>query len=128
MKKLSDLQRIFGEPGHEIDFGCSEAEYEKMVELCHEMNSRKSVCVVASWIWWDIISDNPNFPQPTYIVKADNVLFDEKGRFPVGGWVRTSPLKALHQNCIFETGNTFYVLVGEGTRKEVSASDALAFI
>jgi len=127
MDKLSDLQRVFNEPGTPIDFGCDETDYDEMMTRCQQIDGNKSVCVVTNWTWWDIVTGKVKGAEPICIVKADKILYDELKRFPIGGWVRTSQLIATYHSCIFETKNTFYILVGSGTRKEVSADDAIAF-
>lgn len=61
------------------------------------------------------------------MLKADYVIEDELGRFPVGGGIRSSPILAVYDNCIFATNNTFYIAVGEGMQKQISAEDASSF-
>ena len=103
---------------------------DEVITKCKELNSNKSVCVVESWTWWDIQQEvDSNLSQgPLCVIKSDRILYDELKRFPVGGWVRTSPLVESHFNCVFETRSTFYILIGSGTRKSVLANNALAFV
>ena len=49
-------------------------------------------------------------------MRADNRRFD------VGDWVRTSPIIKFTQDCICETSNLFYILVGHGTREDSDES------
>lgn len=127
MDKLTQLERTFNEPGTPMDFGCDEQDYDEVMARCNQIDCNKPVCVVANWTWWDLVIEGLEETEKVSLVKADKILFDEFDRFPVFGWVRTSPLVTTHHDCIFETKNTFYILVGSGTRKEVLADDAIAF-
>jgi hypothetical protein len=61
------------------------------------------------------------------LIKADTIIDDEAGRFRPGDWVRTSPLVSFTENCIFETQNTVYLLVGKGSRKKIPLDTAMSF-
>jgi len=93
----------------------------------------KKLCIVKNWQWWDLTlsdQDKKLFAQNGQVpalIKADTIIEDEADRFPRGGWVRTSPLVCFSESCIFETKNTLYLLVGNGSRKTVSLSAAVAF-
>ena len=93
----------------------------------------KPVCVVKNWMWWDLevteqqkqlLKEND---QHAGLIKADTVIEDEAGRFRPGDWVRSSPLVNFTENCIFETKNTVYLLVGKGSRKTISLYTAISF-
>ena len=60
------------------------------------------------------------------LIKADTVIDDEAGRLCSGDWVRTSLLVSSTENCLFETKNTEYLLVGKGSRKIISLDTALS--
>lgn len=100
-----------------------------MKKLNQLLKPYKPFCVVKHWCIWDIQS--PSITEgrqgPIYIVKADYIIDDELKRFPSGGWVRTTAIKEVYENCIFRTGSSSYILVGEGTRKDVDAKDAVKF-
>ncbi len=55
---------------------------------------------------------------------AKNIIEDQNGR----GWgcVKTSLLKEIHSNCIFEAANTFYTIQGVGTQKTIAPDQANA--
>lgn len=78
------------------------------------MAGYKSVFAIKNWMWFDIEMDG----QQLAIVKADYVVRTNNRKFDIGDWVRTSPLVNFMDNCVFETSNSFYILVGKGTRKE----------
>lgn len=74
--------------------------------------SDKPYCVVSDWRWLE--QDIPLFndkPLRVYYIFAEHVIDDEQKRYLPGHWARSSPMEALHDNCVFETSNTFYVLV-----------------
>ena len=93
----------------------------------------KPVCVVNNWMWWDLeVTDQheqllKQNGQQAALIKADTVIDDEAGRLRPGDWVRSSPLVSFSENCIFETQNTVYLLVGKGSRKRISLDTAIAF-
>ncbi|WP_371257873.1 hypothetical protein [Pseudoalteromonas sp. '520P1 No. 423'] len=96
--------------------------------VCNSLNSDKYVCVVKHWQWWDLDLGEKltelftSAGQSSCVIKADYVIDDQIGRFNEGDWVRTSLLLKFHHNCIFETANTFYLLVEEGTRKTINSN------
>ncbi|WP_292949431.1 MULTISPECIES: DUF6957 family protein, partial [unclassified Neptuniibacter] len=49
---------------------------------------------------------------------------DDQKAIPAGGYVRTTLLKKISHNCIFETRNTSYVLVSIGERVKVTQNEA----
>jgi hypothetical protein len=86
----------------------------------------KAYCLVEDWLIFHV--DEP--PASLAKVRASGlepmfmyahcVIFDERGRFPPGGWVRSTLCKSFDRVCLFETRNTVYVLMGKG--REVTAS------
>jgi len=116
----------FSSVGTKFEAGCKDNCVEKYISICRSINSRKQVCVVKMWQWWDL--DIEGSPSDIFketgrypcLIKSDYVFDDLAGRFEPGEWVRSSLLINFSHSCIFETSNTFYLLVGEGTRKTVS--------
>ena len=60
------------------------------------------------------------------LVNALFVLHDSNGRFRRGHWVRTSLGVSFTQDCLFETKNTVYVLMGPGRRVQTDLDVALS--
>ena len=58
-----------------------------------------------------------------YLVYSHNVISDSTFMVPAGGWVRSTFLIALHNQCIFETPNTNYILVGNGREVKISLEE-----
>lgn len=54
------------------------------------------------------------------ILYVHEVVTDSRRRFRTGDWVRSTFLIELTQECLFETDNTIYVLLGNGCRKQVA--------
>ena len=120
--------------GEEIDIGCTQNNIDDVIKLAQQINPNKKYRVVADWQWWDI-----QFPEhalsveqlkkqgqlPSFIYTS-NLLNDSSGEFNPGFCVRSTFLLKLHHGCIFETGNTFYVLVGKGKRKMVDVVSAFS--
>lgn len=101
----------------------SQSELEALVA---DRFGRKPYCLVEDWLIFHV--DEP--PESLAKVRASGlepmfmyahcVIFDGHGRFPPGGWVRSTLCKSFDGVCLFETRNTVYVLVGEG--REMKAS------
>ncbi|WP_440130588.1 DUF6957 family protein [Pseudomonas fluorescens] len=82
----------------------------------------RAYCLVADWTVVDIVVSPRQLKAvakrgvtPT-LVNALCVIHDSKGRFPRGHWVRTSLGVSFTHDCLFETKNTVYVLMGPGRR------------
>ena len=89
-------------------------------------------CLVRNWRWLDLdVTESQRLQlaktrrQPA-LVYAHTVIFDSERRWDVGDFVRTSLLHH-HEEFHFRTLNTAYLLLGPGTRIQVSA-DAVASI
>ena len=126
-QELARLAGVLYEPGVLTDFGCTESQIELMKEKCVQLCPNKPICVVKDWAIWDI---EPPKSAPDFVIsliKADYIIYDELNRFPVGGWVRTTAILSIHENSIFTTNNTHYILVGSGTRKSVEFKDMTKF-
>lgn len=99
------------------------AEIEALVE---DRFGRKSYCLVEDWLIFHVDESPESLAkvratglQPMFMY-AHCVIHDQQGRFPPGGWVRSTLCKSFDGVCLFETRNTVYVLVGEG--REMKAS------
>jgi len=127
---IEQLTDAFINPSQLTELGCDKSSIEEQKQHCLQINSRKSYCVIKDWCLWqlDIPKEQSSALSNTILIKSDHVIEDELKRFPVGGWVRSSPIIKVHQRCIFETGKTFYIAVGSGTAKLINIDDALAFI
>jgi hypothetical protein len=89
-------------------------------------------CLVKDWILVDLkVSDAAvaalaqRSLQPI-IVYALHVIHDSRGRFSPGDWVKSSYQASFSHNCLFESKNTIYVLMGSGSRKFASIDTVLA--
>jgi len=93
------------------------------VGLAQELCPGKPYCSVRQWILVDLdISDGKNALvtdqgfQPV-LLYAHTVVTDSAQRFAPGDWVRSTLLVNLKNNCLFETKNSVYILLGAGSRK-----------
>lgn len=101
----------------------SPAEIEALLA---ERFPRKAYCTVEDWIIFHVDEPAESLArvratglEPMFMY-AHCVIYDGHGRFPPGGWVRSTLCKSFDGVCLFETRNTVYVLVGEG--REMKAS------
>ena len=99
------------------------AEIEAMVA---ERFPRKAYCLVEDWILFHVDEPPESLArvrslglEPIFMY-AHCVIYDEQGRFPPGGWVRSTLCKTFDGVCMFETRNTVYVLMGQG--REMTAT------
>jgi hypothetical protein len=133
ISELDNLVSAFNHEGDTFDAGCDESDIDLYKTKCREFLPYKSVCVVKNWMWWDLEVTEQHKQllkqngQHAVLVKADTVIDDEAGRFLPDDWVRSSPLVNFTENCIFETQNTVYLLVGKGSRKTISLDTAISF-
>jgi hypothetical protein len=120
----------FTHDGESCDYGCHLENIEEILIIAEAIDANKQVCIIKDWQWWDLdviendTAENISFELLPCVIVANYVIDDQAGRYNKGDWVRSSYLKKLHQNCLFETSNTFYLLVGEGTRKALNSNKA----
>lgn len=123
---LEYIYSIWKSPGDICNFGCKPEEFEMFWGKAKEAAANnKDVIAVTHWMWFDILlidNDLVADRKENAIIKADNIIRLNTCRFEVGDWVRTSLLVKFYDNCLFETENTIYILVGQGTRKLVNSS------
>ena len=101
----------------------SHAEIEALVA---ERFPRKAYCTVEDWLILHVDEPAESLArvratglEPMFMY-SHCVIYDGHGRFPPGGWVRSTLCKSFDGVCLFETRNTIYVLVGQG--REMKAS------
>lgn len=94
--------------------------------LVAERFPRKAYCLVGDWLIFHVDESPESLAkvratglEPMFMY-AHCVVYDEQGRFPPGGWVRSTLCKSFDGVCLFETRNTVYVLKGKG--REMKAS------
>jgi len=118
IEKVSDF---FSSEGEVVHSACDDETAG--VTLAQELCPGKPYCSVRQWILVDLdISDdkkalvtNQGF-QPV-LLYAHTVVTDSAHRFAAGDWVRSTLLIDLKSNCLFETRNSVYILLGAGSRK-----------
>lgn len=98
----------------------SELSTDDAIRLAETEFPNKPWCLVRDWVIYGIPEESftayaGRGLQPT-MVYADCIVRDEQHRWDVGQWVRSSPLKSFTHGCLFETENTVYVLLGDGSR------------
>ncbi|WP_442793496.1 DUF6957 family protein [Pseudomonas sp. MF6747] len=116
---LADLVELLS--GGEKIPGCDLAHSDAVALVGFHFPGRP-YCLVAEWAVFDLAVSPRQLKvvvsrgvTPT-LVNALFVLHDSKGRFPRGHWVRTSLGVSFTHDCLFETKNTVYVLMGPGRR------------
>ena len=84
------------------------------------LDSDKRCRIVSDWVWIEMdVSDQRRAEYQDQgvlpsLIFSKKVVWDSSGEYT--GRVRTSLLSKFSENCIFETRNTFYILVGRGTK------------
>lgn len=108
------------------DYGCSEKSIDIMIKETKIIEPYKPYCIVENWIWLDFSfseADAKVFTERDFkpcLVRSKKVIEDEAKRLHIGTSVRSTWLRSFHNNCIFMTQNTSYILVGKGSRVSVS--------
>lgn len=124
-KQLSGYTNALSDKtGRQSTYGCDEQQLQAMIDRCRVIGE-KPYCAVSGWMIWHVelpdkvreMCKADGF-EPS-IVYATNTILDELKRWEPGNSVRTSYVVAIHDNCIVETQNTFYILIGNGTEKDV---------
>jgi hypothetical protein len=123
---ISQASRLVNGKGDPFDAGCREDEAQDMIAYCKHLRPNKPFCLIANWCWADLDIDpmvierlNSVGVQPAFIYSS-YIIEDEAKRWNAALSVKTGLLAEFHKNCIFETRNTFYILVGKGSRLTVS--------
>lgn len=134
MSKETTLERfeaLVNAQGQPCDFGCSEDNVRQMITYAKKSFPNKKYCVVSQWCWADIdVDGDPSLAEgmkhrgvlPCFLY-ATQILHDEANRWSMYTPIRTSLLVCFHQNCIFVTRNSSYILLGLGVRITVAPSD-----
>lgn len=126
-EKTLRMATLINEPGEPVSFGCNVTELKSMICRCREIDITKPFCAVENWMVWDAVFSDPSIQENIMVVYANKIFRDETGRFVTGGWVCSTVVQSIHEECIFSTKNTHYILLGTGTRKPADASDILTF-
>ncbi len=118
IKKISDF---LSSKGEEIHSACDDEAAG--IALAQELCPGKPYCSVRQWILVDLdISDDKKALvaeqgfQPI-LLYAHTVVTDSARRFSPGDWLRSTLLVERKSNCLFETQNSVYILLGTGSRK-----------
>lgn len=114
--------------GDPCDFGCSEKKVDAMIARAQQLYPLKPYCVVADWTWGDIDIDPRQADEvdqagvlPVFVY-GGRIIRDEVDRWAEGSCVKTTFLVGFHEQCIFSTRNSNYILLGPGTRLTVTPS------
>lgn len=119
---IGQFAQLYNEEGDPCDYGCSEEFVEQMIARAKELFPNKPCCVVCDWSWADVDIDARQAEEiqrtgvQACFIYANNIIRDEADPWAEGSSVRTSLLETFHDQCIFSTRNTNYVLVGQGVR------------
>lgn len=112
---LEDLDAFMDASGSALEGLDPNLSEEKAAALVIERYGNKPFCLVSHWSLLTVKD------VPTPLLYAEHVIYDSRGRFRSGDWVRSSPATAPWEKGMFETRNTVYVLLGPGRAKAVSA-------
>ncbi|QOD00756.1 DUF6957 family protein [Pseudomonas putida] len=101
--------------------------------LITERFPRRSYCIVEDWTLFepDLNEDEQAKVKSVglvpLIVFAHCVVDDSEGRFPPGGWVRSTMCASFVDGVFASTRNTVYVLLGPGRRQKASLDTIFSF-
>jgi len=118
IEKISDFLSSEGEA---IPSACDDEVAG--IALAQKLYPGKPYCSVRQWVLVDLdISDDKKALVAEQgfrpiLLYAHAVVNDSACRFSPGDWVRSTLLVDLKSNCLFETRNSVYILLGAGSRK-----------
>ncbi|WP_235199857.1 DUF6957 family protein [Pseudomonas monteilii] len=110
-----------------------ELSVEAARALVAERFPRRSYCIVEDWTLFepDLTEDEQAKVKAAglvpLIVFAHCVVDDSEGRFPPGGWVRSTMCASFVDGVFAATRNTVYVLLGPGRRQKASLKTIFSF-
>lgn len=129
---LDDLGKMLSEPGLPCELGCAESDVEKLIPTLEGLCGAKKYRIVKHWMEWDFDVTDKELDQLTkagfmpFMIYSPLVMFDSSDQLKRGDWVRSTPVIKVYHQSIVETANTFYLLVGTGTKKTVNLELALS--
>lgn len=121
---IIDYASMLNKDGKHCDFGWHQEINQSLYTKIKKFN--KPYCLISRWCWWDLEvteEEKSNLAaQSLYpaIIFSNHVVEDELGRYMPGHQCKTSLLEKFEERAFFETRNSLYVLIGDGTRKTVS--------
>tara|TARA_R110000868_G_scaffold124082_2_gene328236 strand:- start:9144 stop:9542 length:399 start_codon:yes stop_codon:yes gene_type:complete len=125
MEELDEVAQLLYGPGELMEG--SAMSNDDAIAYARQRSHRAPYCVVRDWIWVELEMTEAQRSvlvqsgrQPA-LIYAHSVVFDSARRFDVGDFVRTSPLVAFEEGFLFRTGNSIYILLGEGLRKRAKS-------
>lgn len=131
---LESRSNLLHTAGDYCDFGCDENSLESVKQKIVEKDHVKGVRAVKNWVIWDLVVNDYDASGLTdlgfrpMMIYSTNVIFDLHTPYNVGTCIRSTLLVKFTDNCLFETKNTVYILVGRGSRKNVDPKLVLSII
>ncbi|POF41269.1 hypothetical protein B0D71_18110 [Pseudomonas laurylsulfativorans] len=108
-------------------------DLEKLTTMVISRYPAKPYCLVRDWTLFlaDLTPEELETVERAghlpLFVYAFEVVYDSKGRFQPGDWVRSSMCVQFLDGFLFETRNTVYVLVGDGAEQKASLITIFSF-
>lgn len=127
--QLNQISSLLYEKGEAFDIGCAYEKNPEIFEHWQRKASEKRVRAVKDWCWWDLrVPEGVELPSGINpaLIYSQYIISSSDGMYKEGSWVRSTALIELHDGYVFETRNTFYILVGPGTRKTIEPEQALS--
>lgn len=127
LARLALLVGGHGEPVNGCDLPTDEA-----LALARARYAQQSFCLVRDWTILDLETTDNELEAlrarslKPVMVYALNVVFDSRGRFNPGDWVRSSFQLSYKKTGFFLTKNTVYVLLGSGMRQKITVRDLIS--
>ncbi len=126
------LSALFNEASPTSGLGMPDTEMEQMMSIARQLTPKKPIRCVQDWV---IVEFSTESEQDADLMESKgvqskflfslNVIYDQTGTIPEGGYVRTTLLKKLSNDCIFETRNTLYIMIGEGKHLSLSQQEVI---
>ncbi|NVZ75195.1 hypothetical protein HX859_09890 [Pseudomonas gingeri] len=126
---LARLAQLIGGQGETVK-GC-DLSTDEAATLVQGRFPQHSFCLVQDWAILDLETTYEELEalhsrslEPV-LIYALHVVHDSRGRFNPGDWLRSSFQLSYEEPGFFLTKNTVYVLLGKGTRQQITVQDLI---
>jgi len=126
---IAKMVNLINGNGIILNVGCYEEDIDSMKRVVRRIDKSKKIRVLLDWQRWDVDIPRckmlPSGLLPV-MVYSSNVVEDSSSKLESGDYVRSTLAVHIYKECIVETANTFYILVGAGELKKVDLYTALS--
>jgi len=132
MEALENIANLLYEKGEPCNIGCAAKDVEAIKEQLLIEHPTKPIRIVRNWCLWSLDVTEKDLEglvllglKPVMIYSTDTI-WDRYAPYMQGTSVRSTLAIKFTESYLFETKNTVYVLVEQGSRKRVDPMLAIS--